>query len=416
MYFFYFFPLGLDRRLDRRPVLSWALMALMTVAFVWLKYLPDQFRTDPWDLVYFPGAGAPWTVTTAVFMHGGWFHLLGNLVYLHVFAPPLEDRLGPWKFSLYFLLFGSFGNLVHGLVSVLGLLGQGGLGVMGASGAVAGLLSFSLIRLYDARVEVAWWVLAPLAGQNKAGKSRIPLVAAVALWLLLQLVQTAVASETGVTISFGAHLGGFAVGLMLALALGELNAGRNEAAAACARRYFRAGHYHAAVGAWSEYLAREPGDPEARIELARALTVTGQTGEAAGIFMQSFRDLLGAGQVAEALVVYDEAVRSQPALALTPEELAKVAIFKEKQLDYQGALDAYRHLYESHPKHPQGQRALVRVIVLCHGKVGDTVAAEHWLEVAWLHLPAGSWRDFLAQEFGFKEAKGPGEVPAPVRG
>ncbi len=413
MYFFYFYPLGLDRRLDRRPVLSWLMMALMTVAFVWMKYFPDLSAYDPWNLVFYPGDGAPWTVTSAIFMHAGWFHLLGNLIYFYVFAPPLEDRLGPWKFGFYFLLLGNFGNLVHGLVSVLGLLGQGGLGVMGASGAIAGMLSFSLIRFYDARVEVAWWVLAPLAGQNKAGKSHIPLAAAVGLWLLLQIVQAAVANETGARVSFGAHLGGFAMGLALALALGELNAGRAEAASARARRYFQAGHYHAAAGAWSEYLEREPSDLEARLDLARTLKVSGQPDEAATIFYRGFGKLLDEKRVDEALAIYDEAERAELIQDWSPEDLAKVAIFKEKQLDYHGALDAYRGLYEAHPKHPQGQRALVRVIVLCHGKVGDAAAAEHWLNEAWLRLPEGSWREFLAREFGFSQAAVPDAVPAP---
>ncbi len=414
MYFFYFYPLGLDCRLDRRPVLTWLLMALMTVAFIWMKYFPDLLSLDPWNLVFFPGDGAPWTVTTSIFMHTGWFHLLGNLLYFYVFGPPLEDRLGPWKFGLYFLLLGNFGNLVHGVISALDLLGQGGLGVMGASGAIAGMLSFSLVRFYDSRVEVAWWVFAPLAGQNKAGKSLVPLVAAVVLWLLLQIVQAAVAGETGTRISFGAHFGGFALGLIMALALGELKAGRAEAARSRAHRYFKAGHFHAAAGAWSEFLIQVPDDFEARLELARSLKVSGQVDEAATLFRRGFRNLLAAGRVDEALAVYDEATRSELDLKLTPDDLGKVAIFKEKQLDYSGALDAYRRLYETYPQHPQGQRALVRVIVLCHGKVGDAEAADRWLQEAWRCLPPGSWRSFLEREF--KLAAEPCAAPAPGQG
>ncbi len=409
MYFFYFYPLGLDRRLTRRPVLSWGLMVLMFVAFIWMKYFPDAFPLDPWDLVFFPGDSPPWTVTTAIFMHAGWFHLLGNLLYFQVFAPPLADRLGPWKFGLFFLLLGNFGNLVHGLVAALGLLGQGGLGVMGASGAVAGMLGFSLIRFHDARVEVAWWVLAPLAGQNKAGKSHLPLVAAVGLWVLLQVVQAAVATETGARISFGAHLGGFAMGLLLALVLGELRAGKAEAAQARARRYFQAGHFHAAVGAWSEYFEQVPGDLDARLEMARALLVSGQRPAAAELFDEGYRTLMAAGRADAALAIYDETTRAGITLDLSPAELAQVAIFKEKQLDYQGALDAYRRLYETHPRHAEGHRALVRVIVLCHGKVADEAAARHWLAEAHRSLPPGSWREFLEREF--KLAPAPDAVP-----
>ena len=401
MYFFYFFPLGLDRRLTCRPVLSWAIMMLMTVSFIWLKYFPEAIALDPWQLVFYVGDGAPWTVTTAIFLHASWFHLLGNLIYFYVFAPPLEDRLGAWKFGLIFLLLGNCGNLVHGGVSALDLLGQGGLGVMGASGAIAGMLSFSLVRFYDARVEVAWWVLAPLAGQNKAGKTRIPLAAAVGLWLLLQVIQTMIATETGAQVSFGAHLGGFAMGLMLALMLGGLKDGKAEAAQARARRYFQAGHYHAAVGAWCDYMVMKPEDWDSRLEMARVMKVTGQLSESSAVYRECFAHLMSSGRIDSALQVHDEAQRADCDLELGPDQLNKVALFKEKQLDYHGALDAYRRLFEAYPNHPQGQRALVRVIVLYHGKIADPVAVQYWLQEAWHHLPSGTWRSFLASEFNF---------------
>jgi membrane associated rhomboid family serine protease len=279
MYFFYFYPLGLDRRRTRLPVLSGLLMALMAVAFLWIDFFPDRGPCSPYDLVFQPGTGSPLTALTAVFLHGGWMHLLGNLLYLQVFGPPLEDRLGSLRFLLYFLILGVGGNLAHGLTAALDLLGQGGSGVMGASGAIAGLLAFSLVRFLDARVEVAWWVLAPLGGQNKAGRSRIPLAAAVGFWLLLQIVQALLASETGANVSFGAHFGGFGLGLALALMLGELDAGRTEAIGARARRYFQEGQFHAAVGAWTEFLNRSPDDLDARLELARAQKLCFQEGE-----------------------------------------------------------------------------------------------------------------------------------------
>jgi membrane associated rhomboid family serine protease len=399
MYFFYFYPLGLDRKLRRRPVLSWTLAASMIVTFLWMRYRPDLGPVSPYDLVYYPGSSGALTAVTAVFMHGGWFHLLGNLLYFLVFGPPLEDRLGRWKFLMYFLLLGAAGNLVHGVVTAWGLLGEPGMGVLGASGAIAGLLSFAVVRFYSARVEVAWWVLAPLGGHNKAGRSKVPLMGAVFFWLLLQVVQALVAPETGANVSFGAHFGGFGMGLVLALFMGEGSAGRAEAARARANEYFQAGHFHAATGAWIEYLEMVPGDREGLLELARALRVSGQEDQAREEFRCAFDGYLKEGRISEALAVHDEARRGAGQAWLPAEELAKVAYYKEKQLDYAGALAAYRDLYLAYPGHPQGQRALVRVIVLYHGKVADETAAREWLDEAWLRLPQGSWRDFLEREF-----------------
>jgi membrane associated rhomboid family serine protease len=403
MYFFYFYPLGLDRRRSRPPVLSGSVMTLMGVAFLWIHYFPTWGSLSPYDLVFQPGHGTPWTALSAIFLHGGWMHLLGNLLYLHVFGPPLEDRLGPAKFLVYFLILGVGGNLVHGLFSALDLLGQGGTGVMGASGAIAGLLAFSLVRFHDARVEVAWWILAPLGGHNKAGRSRIPLAAAVGFWLLLQIIQAMLATETGANVSFGAHFGGFGLGLALALLMGELQAGRTEAVGARAGRYFREGHYHAAVGAWTEYLDRAPKDIDARLELARAQQLCRQEGESLTSFRQVFQVLLEAGRIPEALEVFTEASRGRGGHWLAPTELARVAYYREKQLDYRGALDAYRLLFETYPEHPEGQRALVRVIVLHHGKVADPAQARKWLQRAWYQMPAGSWRDYLEREFNLGE-------------
>lgn len=420
MYFFYFYPLGLDRRRDSRPVLTWVLMALMSVSFVWIKYYPQLIAFSPWDLVFFPGSGKPWTVSTSIFMHAGWLHLLGNLVYFHVFGPPLEDRLGRWKFGLYFFLLGNFGNLVHGAITALGLLGQQGLGVMGASGAIAGMLGFSLVRFYDARVAVAWWVLAPLQGQNKVGKTFVPLAVAVGLWMGLQVVQATLVGETGTGVSFGAHFGGFAMGLALALGMGELREGKAEAARARARRYFQAGQYHASAGAWSEFLDQKPQDLSARRALARVHRLNGQHVRSAALFRQALRGFLDAGQLDVAVATYDEALRAELNLELEPGEMTRLAVAKEKQLDHRGALDLYRLLYEEHPRHPLGQRALVRVVVLCNGKVGDAGAAQRWLEEAMDKLPEGTWRDYLASEFDLAApvtvAAGPGAAPrsAPV--
>jgi len=413
MYFFYFYPLGLDRRRTRLPWVTYLLMAVMAVAFGWVRYFPQWGPVSPYDLVYYPGEGSPLTVVSAVFLHGGWMHLLGNLLYFHVFGPPLEDRLGHPRFLIYFLVMGVCGNLVHGAFAVLDLLGQGSTAVMGASGAIAGLLSFALVRFHDAKVEVAWWILAPLGGHNRAGRTPVPLFAAVGFWLLLQVVQALLVGETGANVSFGAHFGGFAMGLILAVVMGEWRAGKSEAIAARAARYFRDGQYHAAAGEWSEYLTRQPDDLEAVLSLARAQKLCRVEGESLDNFRRVFHSLLDQGRASEALDVFDEAGRGRSGNWLAPGDLAKVAFYKEKKLDDEGALKAYQLLYETYPDHPQGQRALVRVIVLYHGKVADPVEARRWLQRAWHGLPQGSWRDYLEQEFRLEAVRRESVPPDP---
>lgn len=399
MYFFYFYPLGLDRKPSRPPVLTWGLMAVLGVAFLGMRYLPQALPLDPWRLVYFAGRDPAWAVVAAVFVHASWLHLLGNLLYIWVFAPPLETRLGRARFLLTFLICGTAGNLVHGLVSLFGLFGQGGWGVMGASGAIAGLMGFSLVRLYDAKLEVAWWVLAPLGGQNRAGRARLPMLAAIGLWLLWQVIQALLADLTGASVSFGAHLGGFFMGLTLALLTGERRAGLAEAHLARGRSYYRQGRYHAAVAELAQYAAERPQDVQGRLEHARALSACGQQEQAGRQYRQAFAELIQAGLIDQALEAFDEWRRARGDGGLPPGELAQAAYYKEKRLDFGGAVDVYRQLYRTYPSHPQGQRALVRIIVLSQGKVQDPQAARDWLQEAYRSLPAGSWRDYLQREF-----------------
>ncbi len=399
MYFFFFFPVGLDRGVRRRPVLSISMMAVFTVAFLWLHYLPWLWSFNPWNLVYFPGSGAPLAIVSAVLMHNGWAHLLGNLLYFWVFAPALESRLGAGRFLLYFLIWGVAGNLVHGLVSVLGLFGQGGLGVMGASGAIAGMMGFSLLRLRGARIDVAWWVLAPLVGQNRAGRSSLPLIVGVLLWIGWQVVQASLAPLTGSTVSFGAHLGGFGMGILLALILGGAREGRAESYLAKGQRYMRNGDFHAAAGEFTMYLGMRPNCSEGMLELARTLQLTEQVDDASRWYRAAFDQGLVAGDVGGLLDVYGEWLRQSGAEAIEPEVLSRVAHYQEMQLDDLGALETYRLLQEAHSEHPLGQRALVRIIVLASGKAHNPEVAQEYLKRAHATLPRGSWRHFLEREF-----------------
>jgi len=399
MYFFYFYPLGLDRRTLCYPLVTRLLTTVMLVAFAWFHYRPEWTSVDPWTLIFYPGNGAPWTALTALFLHGGWFHLIGNLLYLNVFGPPLEGRLGSGLFLVVFLLGGTFGNLVHGIVSAWGLLGSQGTGVLGVSGALAGLLSFSLVRFYNAQVEIAWWVFAPLVGQNKTGKTHVPIVFAVVLWFALQVVHALVAAEAQSRVSYGAHLGGFFMGFVLAMILGQLRDGRIESRLILAEKYFQQGEYFAAVGAWTEYLEMVPGELVGLLGRARARRLINQASQARRDYQRALDCLLKSRQADDALEVYREVHRAGLSSSLPASQLGRLGTLMEKQLDYEGALAAYRELHEGYPKHTAGRRALVRLVHLYHGKVADKKEAARWLQVACRTLPGGDWREYLTREF-----------------
>jgi membrane associated rhomboid family serine protease len=150
----------------------------------------------PPELGAFP---APATLVTFVFVHGGWLHLLGNMLFLQVFGDNVEDAMGHWRFLLFYLLCGAAGGLAHACAFPLSEQP-----LVGASGAVAGVIGAYLLLHPKALV----WGLAlnviPL---------RIRAYWVLGLWGAVQVWHLVTGDEAGT--AWWAHLGGFAAGIAL---------------------------------------------------------------------------------------------------------------------------------------------------------------------------------------------------------
>ncbi len=395
MYFLYYYPVGFDQPRDRPPLVTSALLVLMAVGFAWWKWFPHALPLPPWRLVYLGGSAAPWAAVTAVLLHGGWLHLLGNMLYVAVLGPPIEDQLGHARFLLYFLMLGAWGNVTHGVFTALN---GGTAGVLGASGAIAGLLAIALVRFYYARVAIAWWVFAPLQGVNRVGRAHVPVVIAALIWLLLQVVEGLVAREAGARVAYAAHFGGFALGLFLALALGWHREAQTASRLARARRFLDRGQVWAAEGELVDYLRARPHDLDAALRLARARRMTGRAGDASTAYRRALTIATQAGRLDSAAEVWREARRGGCTLAMPAEQLAQMAFLFEKQGDYRGAVEAFLDLYRFHRSDRRAEFALTRAVVLLRGRLQDSAAARDWLEVVRCEFPSGLWRDFLEAE------------------
>src|SRR2546428_8666946 len=131
-----------------RPTLTWLLIAANVVAFLWelsgadvlpLTLVPARFISDP--------AGNAATILTAMFLHGGWLHLLGNMLYLWIFGDNVEDRLGRVGFVVFYLT----GGVVAALAQVA-VDPTSPVPTIGASGAIAATLGAYLVLFPGARV------------------------------------------------------------------------------------------------------------------------------------------------------------------------------------------------------------------------------------------------------------------------
>ena len=141
------------------------------------------------------------TLVTYMFLHGGWIHLIGNMLFLWVFGDNIEDAMGHVRFIMFYLMCGIFAALAHTY-----MLPQSDLPLIGASGAVAGVIAAYLILHPKVKV----WVLVlwriPI---------RITAAWALGIWILAQFANLFFASDEAV--AWWAHLGGLLAGAVLIL-------------------------------------------------------------------------------------------------------------------------------------------------------------------------------------------------------
>jgi len=201
------FPIGDDNSGRRTvPLVTYALIALNVLFFFvelsggdafigkW-AFVPGRFLANPF--------GDSLTLFTSMFMHAGWVHLGGNMLYLWIFGDNVEDRFGHLKFTIFYLLCGiaaTFAQLAFSLVSKVPNLG--------ASGAIAGVLGAYILMFPKGKVRV-------LQGQQVI---QVPALIVIGLWIVLQFFSgigsIADAAQTG-GVAYMAHIGGFLAGFVL---------------------------------------------------------------------------------------------------------------------------------------------------------------------------------------------------------
>jgi len=174
-----------------------------------LQTLFDTWGFTPVD--YFASPLAPtalMTIVTAMFLHGGWLHLIGNMLYLWIFGNNIEDRLGSIWFLLLYLGGGVAATMAHALIYP-----TSNVPLVGASGAIAALLGAYLLLYPKAKVVtvIPVFVFIELA--------KLPAVFVIGMWFLLQLAQGVGSIGAATGVAWWAHIGGFAIGVAAMLPL-----------------------------------------------------------------------------------------------------------------------------------------------------------------------------------------------------
>lgn len=152
-----------------------------------------------------PGYPAPYiTIVTSMFLHGGFFHVGGNMLYLWIFGNNIEDSMGRFRFILFYLISGIVAVYTFSIVSP-----QSTTPMVGASGAVSGVLGAYLILFPRAKV----LTLIPFGFYMQLVK--VPAVFVLGFWIVVQLINGMVSRGVGGGVAWFAHIGGFLAGIIL---------------------------------------------------------------------------------------------------------------------------------------------------------------------------------------------------------
>jgi tetratricopeptide (TPR) repeat protein len=256
-----------------------------------------------------------------------------------------------------------------------------------------------MIRLWVARVEIAYWVFMPLQGYTRGGKVAVPVVFALALWVLIQVGRGLVQLEgAAANVAYVTHLVGFAVGIALMLITGGWPAGRSEAHRIRARRCLRKGDSFGAGDYLEHYVARNPEDGEAHADLARVYVQTGDDLGAQANYLKACEMLLRANQRGLAEDVFQEALRGYPNFTLSAEPQLDMAFGLERNLKPEAALAAYEGFCRRFRRHEEAPFALLRAANL-HAKVmNDTEQALACYEQLIAGYPEDAWADFAIEQ------------------
>jgi len=211
-------PLRDDNPTTLKPVMTIGLIALCTLIFFWQLSLGAHAEAVIQAFGVMPAAlfgkqalspellqvPAALTVVTSMFLHGGWMHLIGNMLYLWIFGNNVEDAMGHGRFVVFYLLCGVAAVLAQAVPAP-----DSTIPMIGASGAISGVLGAYLLLYPHARV----LVLIPLGSFSRM--VYLPAMVVLGFWFLLQLLSSLLADPKQPGVAFGAHAGGFVAGMLL---------------------------------------------------------------------------------------------------------------------------------------------------------------------------------------------------------
>ncbi len=213
-----FLPIRDDNPHTITPVVNYTMLAVCIVVFLWQFSLGGEagqvaVLAYGFTPAHFFGQGAPapgipsipstMTIFTSMFMHGGWMHLAGNMLYLWIFGDNIEASLGHKRYLLFYLLCGVAAALAQGFAAP-----GSDVPMVGASGAISGVLGAYLVLHPRANIKVFVFLIIITI-------INVPAFIVLGVWIVGQLMSSAAVDAGQPGVAFIAHIGGFVAGAVL---------------------------------------------------------------------------------------------------------------------------------------------------------------------------------------------------------
>ena len=422
------------------------------------EHADDWFTLDPhpsifkW-LAYWVGAPSFIGFFTSMFLHGGFDHILGNMLFLWIFGRALEEALGPVVFSAAYMVCGIASTLLFHIATVAFSPSSEMIPFMGASGAIMGLLGLFAPRFYRTPVRIFYttWMgfrvlyigaavlgfmltrvmgtpgatlafLIVLGGMVLYGEEdfwnefRWPAMYAITLYIAWNdLLPVAIELYTGGSLdgtAHWAHIGGFLCGVIYAFLVGLTGEGKTEYLATDAQAALEKKHGSTALEHAQALLKHKPGDAAALRLMAQAYDTKRDKENALANWRASFDASLKAGDRDTACATYLQTLAKHPDYLPPANTLLTIGATLMRSGQHLDAAQTLTKVYVSYPEAPESEVALLRNAQLYLQQMNDPATAQRLLQALLQRYPNTQWK--TQAENGLKVAQAQLNLEAPA--
>jgi membrane associated rhomboid family serine protease len=389
-------PIRTDRPRIRPAYLTFTLMAICTLVQIYSQLAPlvevpgirgpdgGPIMGPPTVVYYGLWGDHPTLLTffTHMFVHGGWEHLIGNMLFLWIFGSLMEDALRPWGLAALYLGGGFMAALAHIGIS-LAMGHDVHVPMVGASGAIAAIMGLFMLRFYKTKVQMFYWVFFFVRGTFW-----VQSMWALAFWISKELIEGVLDAGSGV--AHWAHVGGFLAGALAAPFLGSVSAAREEYITDDPEtnvEYVKRGEH---VAAAEKALRADPSNAYQMRRLAQTYRHAGEYERATETYQRCVYRFATRNMLEQAAEVYLELLDYNDGATLPPEILLKLGQQLETTHLAQ-AITTYRNLVAQNLTRTEAEYALLRLATIYSQSIGQPYEAARCLYEFLQRYPNSQW-------------------------